>query len=144
MTLAAKLTPESLAAAALSLVGVPYRLHGRDPERGLDCIGVFAAALDRAGGAIRLPNGYAMRRLLLPETQGFASELGFVQASGAAQMGDVVFLAPGPCQFHLAIMLDAASAVHAHAGLRRVVRSPLPAEWPVIEHWRLFNQTQGN
>ncbi len=35
-------------AAARALVGVPFRLHGRDRD-GLDCVGVAALALGRTG-----------------------------------------------------------------------------------------------
>ena len=39
----------ALAEAALGLLGVPFRLHGRDPATGLDCVGLVAEALRRAG-----------------------------------------------------------------------------------------------
>ncbi len=34
-----------LAAAALNLIGTPFRLHGRDPATGLDCVGLVAEAM---------------------------------------------------------------------------------------------------
>ncbi|HEX4847500.1 MAG TPA: hypothetical protein VFV30_05115, partial [Novosphingobium sp.] len=52
--------------------------------------------------------------------------------------GDVVLLAPGPAQFHLAIAAADGAWIHAHAGLRRVVREPgLPAGTQT-HHWRLL------
>ena len=38
-------TGEALATAAEQLIGIPFRLHGRNPETGLDCVGVVAAAV---------------------------------------------------------------------------------------------------
>ena len=35
----------AIAAAARALVGVPFRLQGRDPALGLDCVGLVGAAL---------------------------------------------------------------------------------------------------
>ena len=59
--LASGMTGEDLARAALGLKGAPFRLHGRDPATGLDCIGLFAVAMARAGRPVALPNGYALR-----------------------------------------------------------------------------------
>jgi hypothetical protein len=128
------MTGDQLAAAASALVGTPFRLHGRDPRTGLDCIGVLAAALGREGP---LPNGYALRTLCHPDFTGIAAKLGLVPACGAVLTGDVLVLRPSPCQFHLAIAASAQSVVHAHAGLRKVVAGPLPAGWPLVGHWRL-------
>ena len=43
-----------LAAAALYLVGAPFRLHGRDPRTGVDCVGLVLLALEGAG--LRVPD----------------------------------------------------------------------------------------
>ena len=43
------MTAESLALAAEALEGAPFRLHGRDPVTGLDCIGVLAQSLEAFG-----------------------------------------------------------------------------------------------
>jgi hypothetical protein len=52
-----------LAAAALNLIGTPFRLHGRDPARGLDCVGLVAEAMRRAGFHPVPPGGYGLRAL---------------------------------------------------------------------------------
>lgn len=132
------MTGEQLAEAALALVGTPYRLHGRDPRVGLDCVGVLAAALGQPGS---VPNGYALRMRRIPDTASLVGGLGLTEANGAIQPGDVLMLRPSPCQFHLAIASDARSMIHAHAGLRKVVRGPRP-EWPLAAHWRLLPTTQ--
>lgn len=135
-------TGESLALAALSLVGLPFRFHGRiaaaqDPARGLDCVGVVEAALARAGHPAHLPTGYALRHRDLPGLDEIARALGLQQALGPVAHGDVLLLRPSPCQMHLAIATGPATMVHAHAGLRRVVSGPLPPEWPQVCRWRL-------
>jgi cell wall-associated NlpC family hydrolase len=127
----------ALADAAAALVGTRFRLHGRDPATGLDCIGLFAAAMAAIGRPIALPNGYALRTRdpanLMPEPDGS----GFVAASEPIQTGDVLLFAVGPAQFHLGIAATSTTLVHAHAGLRRVVSSPPGSDWSVVGHWRL-------
>ena len=130
------MTGEELAGAALALVGTPFRLHGRDPSRGLDCIGVLEAAASSCGVPVRLPNGYALRSRRLPELAAIAGSLSLGAASGAIRAGDVLLLRPGPCQHHLAIAVGERRIVHAHAGLRKVVASVLPETWPIARRWR--------
>jgi cell wall-associated NlpC family hydrolase len=130
------MTGPELARAAEALAGTPFRLHGRDPTTGLDCIGLLAAALAACGRPSRLPNGYSMRNLgamMLPPDPG---ELGFAAASGGIIAGDVLLLSPGPGQLHLAIAAAGASFVHAHAGLGKVVVQPGPPSGEVLRHWR--------
>lgn len=126
------MTGPELALAARVLVGIPFRLHGRDPRHGLDCIGVLEAA---CGCRALLPNGYTLRARDLPLTP-LAARLGLLETEGPIEIGDVVIVRPGPCQHHLAIATGPDSFVHAHAGLRRVVEGPLSADWPRIGHWR--------
>lgn len=126
-----------MARAAEALVGAPFRLHGRDPATGLDCIGVLAASLAACGVSAHLPGGYALRTRALPKLDEFVSGCGLLPVAGIALSGDVLLLRAGPLQFHLAIASSQARFVHAHAGLRRVIHSDLPLHWPVIAHWRL-------
>lgn len=131
------MTGDDLAAAAEALVGTPFRLHGRDPARGLDCIGLLAAGLGTCGVDARLPNHYRLHNRATPDVTPFAAVLGFVRATLPFRPGDVVFATPGPLQTHLLIAATDGGFVHAHAGLGRVVHAPLPDEWPVTGHWRL-------
>ena len=41
----------ALARAAAGCLGVRFRLHGRDPATGLDCLGLLGAALVATGVA---------------------------------------------------------------------------------------------
>ncbi|WP_374410761.1 hypothetical protein [Novosphingobium colocasiae] len=136
---------EAFAEAAGWLVGVPFRLHGRDPHTGLDCVGVLASAGAAAGAAWTLPSGYALRHARVPDLDGLAAGLGFVPASGTVRRGDVLALRPGPGQVHFAITTAEQRFVHAHAGLGRVVEGELPEGWPCLFHWRpmLPRQSEG-
>jgi murein DD-endopeptidase / murein LD-carboxypeptidase len=116
--------------AALTLVGAPFRLHGRDPATGLDCVGVVAAATGRAA-----PTGYTLRG---PDPDRVAP---MIEAAGLIRTiekspGDVVLMRTGPGQLHLGV-LTSGGLVHADAGLRRVVERPGPPEWEIIGQWRL-------
>lgn len=136
------MTATALALAAENLVGTPFRLHGRDPLTGLDCIGVLAAALAATGRFPVIPNGYALRLadtaawLPAPET------LGFVRAAGDVTAGDAVLLLAGPIQPHLAIRSTRAGWVHAHAGLRRVVHQRHRPDGLLVQHWRLAPESK--
>lgn len=126
-----------LAAAATGFVGTRFRLHGRTRESGLDCVGLIEASLRICGTDASLPNGYALRSLLGHDHARTAAMLGLVWAPGPGQPGDVLILQPDMCQTHLAIALDTARIVHAHAGLGKVVVSSLPDSWALLAAWRL-------
>jgi cell wall-associated NlpC family hydrolase len=129
-----------LATAAEALVGTRFRLHGRDPASGLDCIGLFAVAMARMGRVVAVPNGYAMRLRDIAAFRPLAGEFGFSEAAGPVRPGDVAMFAVGPVQFHLGIASCGGNFVHAHAGLRRVVIGPPGSDWRLAGHWRLIEQ----
>ena len=116
-------------AAARAVVGVRFRLHGRLPERGLDCVGLAALVLGRAA-----PEGYGLRS----GDEGQAAD--WLRAAGLrrvdlAREGDLALVRPGPLQLHLMIVVPGGH-VHAHAGVGRVVEMPGPSPWPVLGYWR--------
>lgn len=131
----------ALAAAATGCLGVRFRLHGRDPATGLDCIGLLGAALAAIGRPVDLPSGYALRTAGYPGMEHVALVHGFRPAIGATAPGDIWLLRPGPGQVHLGIVApDGTALIEAHAGLRRVVLTPRPeAELPdqLVARWRL-------
>jgi cell wall-associated NlpC family hydrolase len=127
----------AFAAAAEGFVGVPFRLRGRDPETGLDCVGLVAAALSRIGAPAPEPAPYSMRQRDFSAQLGHASAAGFAEVGGAIEPGDLLLLRPGPAQVHLAVAGRGGALIHAHAGLGRVVRTPPPCPTPVARHWRL-------
>lgn len=125
-----------LAAAAGALIGVPFRLHGRDPQTGLDCVGLCLSSLNAIGHAAAMPACYGFRNSSLDRPLALAESLGLVPARGAVEPGDILLLRLSAVQAHL-VIADNRDFIHAHAGLRRVVRSPGPVSHPVIRHWRL-------
>jgi hypothetical protein len=123
----------ALAQAALGLVGLPFRLHGRNPATGLDCVGLVATALERAGYHPVAPQGYSIRALSIKPLLGFAAASGLVEVD---EHGDVWLAQVHSFQFHL-LIAGPGGAVHAHAGLGRVVFMPDPMAWPIVMRWQL-------
>lgn len=132
------MTGLALARAAEGLAGCPFRLHGRDPATGLDCIGLIDCALAGIGHKLLFPNGYALRTGIWPDLEREAEGRGFGVASGPLHPGDVMLLKPSPSQLHFTIAgTREGTWVEAHAGLRRVVVTAISDQFPVIRRWRL-------
>lgn len=125
---------EKVAAEALALVGTPFRLHGRDPRTGLDCVGLAMTAFARAGLKSAEPPSYQLRGTSHARVATALGRAGLRPTEEIA-LGDLVVTESGPMQLHLMIRA-AAGHVHAHAGLGRVVFMPGPAIWPVLAIWR--------
>lgn len=122
-----------LAAAALALVGTRFRLHGRDPHTGLDCVGLVAEAMRCAGRAPQVPHGYAIRTASLAPFLPFAAANGLVEVPRDA---DIVLVMANLVQPHLMIAVPGGFA-HAHAGIGRVTFLPGASGWPIARQWRL-------
>lgn len=105
--------------SARALINAPFRLHGRLPETGLDCVGVVALAI----GVEAAPSGYRLRRAVPDEIIEGLEAARLIRIKGRAREGDVLLIAAGPAQFHLAVKSDA-GFVHACALLKRVVETP--------------------
>lgn len=114
-------------ARARAVLEVPFRLHGRDPLRGFDCVGLVAHAW-----AVEAPTGYAMRGAPRERIERLLSDLGFAPADPSP--GAVVLIAAGPGQLHLAVWTGA-GVIHADAAARRVVERALPLPWPILTTW---------
>lgn len=125
---------EAFAAAAEALLGAPFRLGGRDPAAGVDCVGLVACAL---GKGIEAPQGYALRNTCIDCHLAFATRAGFERTTEPFARGDLVLAAPGPAQHHLLVALGRERFIHAHAGLRRVAIHHGPLPWPELARWRL-------
>lgn len=96
-------------------------------------MGLLAAAL-----GIDLPTGYRLRTRALPDLSAIAAACDLREVGGRIRPGDIVMARVGPCQFHLLIAASSADFIHAHAGLRRVVRHHAPLDWPIVRRWRLI------
>ena len=127
----------ALLAAAMRHLGAPFRLHGRDAGTGLDCVGLVTAALAGIGRPALVPSDYSLRWADLPAMDRAAKAAGLIPARGMMRDGDVILALVGPVQFHLLIAAPQGMAIHAHAGLGRVVLSARPEDWPTIRHWRV-------
>ncbi len=128
----------AVAAQARGLIGVPFRLHGRDERRGLDCVGLAALAFERAGYRGALPQSYGLRLNDVGRVRAWLAAAGLAEAA-EMQPGDLLLVRPGPVQLHLMIAVPD-GFVHAHAGLGRVVEFPGPSPWPVIGIWRAIKE----
>ncbi len=122
-----------LAKAATDLIGIPFRLHGRCPDSGLDCVGLVAEAIRRAGHVPDCPRGYTLRLTSVSRWLDHAGRSGLVAVEDG---GDVILCMANPVQPHLVIAVPG-GFVHAHAGLGRVTFLPAPLPWPVARQWRL-------
>lgn len=127
---------EALAAAAAALIDAPFRLQGRDPGLGLDCVGLVACALEAVGMSPVAPSGYSIRNSSIVGHLKCAEASGLKVAEPPLEPGDIVLVKPGPGQHHLLIADGNCSFIHAHAGLRRIVRMSSPLPWPLIAMWR--------
>lgn len=129
------MTGETFATAAEALLGAPFRLGGRDPATGLDCVGLVACALGADA-----PQGYALRNSCIARHLRFVEGAGFLVAAGRLTRGDLILAVPGPGQHHLLVALGRERFVHAHAGLRRVVLHHGALFWPELARWRLASE----
>lgn len=128
---------ERFASSAESLVGTTFRLHGRTPETGLDCVGLVASSLALAGRQVVAPSGYSLRNLDIEAYLAFAQRNGLVAAIGPIRRGDLVMTEPGQAQHHLLVATSPASFVHAHASLRCVVHQQGALADAPTWHWRI-------
>ncbi|KPP94115.1 hypothetical protein [Erythrobacter sp. HL-111] len=126
-----------LVEAARSMIGCPFLLFGRNPATGLDCIGLVAACLAAIGREHFAPVGYGLRNRSIDGLLDCAVRSGFVPVSGPLRPGDIALVGPAPGQHHLLVIEQPRAVIHAHAGLRRVVREPVAGELDRIMHWRL-------
>lgn len=112
---------------ARALVGCRFRPQGRDPEIGLDCVGL-ACAVYRIP-ATDVPRDYRLRGA---EQMRLRREIDrhFNPAHDPAA-GDLLVCSVAADQLHLAILTDR-GLVHADARLRMVVETPGAAPWPVL------------
>lgn len=131
----------AFARAAEGLIGTPFRLHGRDPASGLDCVGLVFASLAAIGRDPVAPRGYGLRNCTIAHWLRHAGWSGLALTDGAVLRGDVLLVQPSPVQHHLLIVSHPGEVVHAHAGLRHVVRQPLMPDARVALHWRLAPQS---
>ena len=134
---------DRVADVATRLVGTPFKLHGRDPRYGLDCVGLVHCSLEGAGLQAHAPQGYGLRNVSIDRFLYAASHSGLVDHAGSIKAGDIVLVVPGPAQHHLLIAGFAGDFIHANASLRRIVRMPGPISHRIARQWRPSNFEEG-
>jgi hypothetical protein len=127
----------AFAQAAETLLGCPFRLHGRDPLSGLDCVGVVMASLQLIGSNPADAVGYGFRNRDYRPYLKLIGTAGFSPHCGPLKTGDLLATVPGPAQLHLLTCATDGGLIHAHAGLGRVVKSPFPITDPLVGQWHL-------
>jgi cell wall-associated NlpC family hydrolase len=130
-----------IARAASDLVGTPFRLQGREPSTGLDCIGLVLASLAATKITLALPADYRPQRRHFALPHEALAAAGLIAVRGPRRVGDLLLLQTAPAQVHMAVAVGGHRIIHAHAGLRRVVESPLPDHWRVLACWRHASDT---
>ena len=118
-------------ARARAHLNVRFRVHGRTPEFGLDCVGLIAAAYALDDG---VPTGYSLRSRDLAHWEAVIRGRGFVRRHANWRPADLLVVRPGPAQIHLGVWTGG-SLIHADAGLGCVVETPGVPRWPVLSAW---------
>jgi hypothetical protein len=128
---------EAVVAGARGTIGARFRLHGRDPAFGLDCVGVVAVAARAAGYRGEIPGAYALRGGNVAAIVRAFAAAGLVRGD-APRPGGFALFDGGVAQLHLAVIVPG-GIVHADALLRRVVERPGRAPWPLLGCWHLHD-----
>jgi murein DD-endopeptidase / murein LD-carboxypeptidase len=110
-----------------NLLGVPFRLHGRDPAYGLDCVGLVALVT-----GVPAPTGYSLRNTVTDWCVSILDR--HFSVTMQPNVGDVVLVQAGPANLHLGVWMGK-SLIHADARIGRVVDTPVPLPWPILSIW---------
>ena len=125
---------EEIVARARALIGVRFRPQGRDPDHGLDCIGVAMMATGVPKERVR--SDYGLHSSDPNEMNSGFDRSGFIRiAPAAARDGDILLVRPQPSALHVVILTDA-GYLHADIRRRKVVEVPGAVPWPVLSAWR--------
>ena len=118
---------------ARALVGMRFRPQGRNPEIGLDCVGLVLTVFEIAPDAVR--RNYRMRGDHGAEIERELRRFFSRARVGQRRPGDLMLLAVSPDQFHFGICTGA-GFVHADAQLGRIVETPRSPPWPALGTFR--------
>lgn len=129
---------DAIIARARGCLGARFRLQGRDPAIGLDCVGLAAIAFDKAAPPAR----YALRGGDVAALARMIARTGLRDVDeGPAGPGDLLMVDAGACQLHL-VVLTRTGFIHADAGLRRIVEVPGRPRWPILHVWRAMGESR--
>jgi len=126
-------------AGARALVGTPFRAQGRDPSKGLDCVGLVLEVFGIPIDTVR--RNYRLRGEHRAEIE---TELArFFRAVRSGKPGDLMLLRVAPAQLHLGVCTSR-GFVHADARLGRTVETPGEPRWTVLGTFRKRRISQGD
>jgi cell wall-associated NlpC family hydrolase len=119
---------QNFVAAARACIGARFRLQGRDPATGLDCIGLVIWSAQQCG--LCLPDASDYLLTDTPSRLDHAIARAPLKRVDVRDMaaGDMVRLLSGGQPLHLAISTRE-SLIHADVRLRKVVEHRLSADW---------------
>ena len=123
-------SPVTPVEVARALIGTKFRLHGRDADHGVDCVGLIAIVF---GWQASAPVGYSLRGGSAPQWVNRLDDLA-IRRTGPSCEGDILLLRAGSMQYHLGIW-SGSGLIHADAGVRRVVETPGALRWPILGSW---------
>lgn len=118
------------------MIGCRFRLQGIDAASGLDCVGLICAAYRAVGVELAALAPYPIRGWSAKKICAHVAINGLTPRPRrtAPQIGDIAMMSLPAAQIHFALVGDV-TIIHAHAGLRRVVESPIDFLQPPLRYW---------
>lgn len=118
---------ERIADAAESLVGTPFLHQGRNPNVGLDCVGLWVAALKAADIPVRDFTAYRKFPCAITLMAKLKEQFRLAHQSEAGDL--IVMTVPQSTRArHVGIDVGGGFMVHADGARRLVVRSRIPLD----------------
>lgn len=121
-----------LVRSARECIGSRFRLQGRDPQWGLDCVGLVIWSAQQAGVILQDQFDYSLhddpQRLDNALNQTLLENIVFIEDDVRLHAGDIVRFVAGGTSMHLGIVTPK-TLIHADARLRRIVEHRLDADW---------------
>lgn len=122
--------------AARKMVGTPFAHQGRQPDVGLDCVGLIFCSAWSAGLDLENVNGYGRA----PDGQWVRTVLAeYCDEIAEPESGDIVLFAIQRGHSQHCGIVDGPHVIHAYGSKGRVVRHRLEGAWSrrVDSYWRL-------
>lgn len=126
------MTGEDVVREAKALLGVPYRHQGRDPETGIDCVGLPVIIVRRLGGAVEDYTAYQMEpdgRTLLDYVRRNCDPV-----FNDMRLGDLLVFyfrrrRELPQHVGIVVQLDPPMFLHTHSGTGKVIEVDFDERW---------------
>lgn len=119
---------QKIVAAARTCLGAPFRLQGREPKTGLDCIGLVLFAGRAIGFSCTADAHYCLTEKPERLDDALLASALMPLAFADVAAGDVLRFTAGGTPLHLGIATGA-GVIHADIRFRRVVEHDLDETW---------------